>query len=62
MGGPVLAEGGPERLEWLAELVEAAAPDQPPLSWTQAKASFPGGAKALRRLLRAARSAGLVRI
>jgi len=62
MGGPVLAEGRPERLEWLAELVEAAAPDQPPLSWTQAKASFPGGAKALRRLLRAARSAGLVRI
>ncbi|MFZ5481963.1 MAG: B12-binding domain-containing radical SAM protein [Myxococcota bacterium] len=78
LGGDVLADDDalvlctPERdvrvrgrraeIEWLAEVVEAARPDRPPLRFDDARRAFPGEAEACERKLRIARAAGLVRV
>ncbi|MCB9778468.1 MAG: radical SAM protein [Alphaproteobacteria bacterium] len=68
-GAVLFGPGGAEELTadedaatWLVEVLDAARPGQPPLSWEDARAAFPGGKKTLRRLLRAADAIGLVRI
>ena len=61
-GPPVPVQAHEDAADWLCEVIDAARPDQPPLSWAEVEPTFPGGAKARRSLLRAARQAGLVRV
>ncbi len=60
--GLVPLRGGPAEREWLAEVLDAARPGAEPLRWEEARASFPGGAGSLKRMMRVARQAGLVRV
>lgn len=61
-GSPQPVACSEEAADWLCEVLDAARPDQPPLSWAEVEPTFPGGAKARRTLLRAARQAGLLRV